>query len=272
MVTERHLHRHAPRKKTYMYFAVDITLAQELNLKGSDAMVYFTLVFLTKKRAWKGSSYKLAKYSRCGSAMTAGRALDRLIERGLVVKDDNGLSLPQNDAVKPQNDASLHQNEAKLKESSKENNRIKEESLPANNKPSDGRLAGFNLWWSSYAPTGDNVRRKKACSEFWMDDNLMPNDWRKLAIERAKEHEPDRNPLFWLKDGEFLKNKHTAADEPEVEKPDWLSGEEQAMCFQAGTPLASCWNPDTHKYGVVTLSQALKLGLIIKEKLLPKND
>lgn len=254
-----------------MFYTVDISLAQELNLAGSDALVYFALVFLTKKRAWKGSSYKLANYSRCGDRMTAGRALDRLIERGLVIKDDRGYSIAQNEPSNAQIVPQVAQNVPNSKESTKEN-KIKKESLPANNKPSDGRLAGFNLWWSSYAPTGDNVRRKKACREFWMDDNLMPNDWRKLAIERAKEHESDRNPLFWLKDGEFLKIGRVKSDEPQNKKPDWLDRDAQTNCLLNSIPLATCWNPDANKFGVVTLDQANRLGLTIQTKLLPKND
>ena len=92
-----------------------------------------------------------------------------------------------------------------------------------------------------------------------MDDNLMPNDWRKLAIERAKEHDPDRNPLFWLQDGEFLKIGRGKSDAPQNEQPDWLNRDEQTNCLLAHIPLATSWNPDTKSYGVVTLDQANRL-------------
>lgn len=249
------------------YFIVDINSAQQLDLTGSELLVYSALAYLTKRKAWKGSSYQLAKYSRCGSANTAKRAADRLIERGLIVQDSNGYIVLQNDAVKLQNDAKLLQNDANLKESSKENINKNKSSLSVSKDTSnaDGRT-DFDIFWANFAPTGALRKKKSACRSFFFSNNMC-DDWRRLAVERAAEHEPDRDPYWYLHDYDFLNNGCVMNAEPVSNKPDWLSGEEQTNCLQAHIPLAVCWNPDAQKYGVVTLDQAEKLGLQIKNKL-----
>lgn len=249
------------------YFIVDIGNAQQLDLTGSELLVYSALAYLTKRKAWKGSTYKLAKYSRCGSANTAKRAVDRLIERGLIVQDSNGYIVLQNDAVKLQNDAKLLQNDANPKESSKENINKNKSSLSVSKETSsaDGRT-DFDLFWASFAPSGVLRKKKNACRAFFFGKDMC-DDWRKLAIERAAEHEPDRDPYWYLHDYDFLNNGCVMDAEPVNDKPDWLNGDEQTNCLQAHIPLAVCWNPDAKKYGVVTLDQAEKLGLQIKNKL-----
>ena len=103
------------------YFLVDINSAQQLDLSGSELLVYSALVYLTKHSAWKGSTYQLAKLSRCGSAKTAERVLRRLIEDGKVFRTADGYSLRQNDAPQGQNDAVLRQNDANPKKVTKKN-------------------------------------------------------------------------------------------------------------------------------------------------------
>ena len=95
----------------------------------------------------------------------------------------------------------------------------------------------------------------------------MCDDWRRLAVERAKEHAPERDPYWYLHDYDFLNNGCVMDAEPVNDKPDWLNADEQTNCLQAHIPLAVCWNPVAKKYGVVTLDQAEKLGLQIKNKL-----
>ena len=250
-----------------MYYYLDVDIAEKLDLSGTDAMVYFTLAYLSKKRAWKGSSYKLAKYSRCGSAMTAGRALERLERCGLIIRDIHGISLPQNEAVKPQNDATLPQFDANPKESSKENINKNKSSLSVSKDTdrADGRT-DFDIWWSLFAPTGAFRKKKNACRAFF-DGKDMCDDWRKLAIERAEIHDPDRDPYWWLHDYDFLDKVGVNKKEDAAEKPDWLNRDEQTNCLLAHIPLATCWNPDTKSFGVVTLDQAERLGLPVKSKL-----
>ncbi len=249
------------------YFIVDINSAQQLDLTGSELLVYSALAYLTKRKAWKGSPNQLAKLSRCGKRMTALRALERLLERGLVIKTDSGLRIAQNEQVVAQNEHKIAQNEQKLKESSKENINKNKSSLSVSKDTSsaDGRT-DFDLFWASFAPSGALRKKKSACRSFFFSDNMC-DDWRRLAVERAAEHEPDRDPYWYLHDYDFLNNGCVMDAEPVNNKPDWLNGDEQTNCLQAHIPLAVCWNTDAKKYGVVTLDQAEKLGLQIKNKL-----
>ncbi len=249
------------------YFIVDINSAQQLDLTGSELLVYSALAYLTKRRAWKGSTYQLAKLSRCGSADTANRALSRLEKRGLIVRDESGIVVPQNAAAITQNAAKLPQNASNPKESSKENINKNKSSLSVSKETSsaDGRT-DFDLFWASFAPSGALRKKKSACRSFFFSDNMC-DDWRRLAVERAAEHEPDRDPYWYLHDYDFLNNGCVMDAEPVNNKPDWLNGDEQTNCLQAHIPLAVCWNTDAKKYGVVTLDQAQKLGLQIKNKL-----
>lgn len=192
--------------------------------------------------------------------MTALRALERLLERGIVIKTESGLRIAQNEQV-------VAQNEQNLKESSKENINKNKSSLSVSKDTSitDGRT-DFDLFWASFAPSGVLRKKKNACRAFFFGKDMC-DDWRKLAIERAAEHEPDRDPYWYLHDYDFLNNGCVMDKEPVSDKPDWLNGDEQTNCLQAHIPLAVCWNSDAKKYGVVTLDQAEKLGLQIKNKL-----
>ena len=249
------------------YFVVDINNAQQLDLTGSELLVYSALAYLTKRKAWKGSSYKLAKYSLCGDATTASRTLARLIKRGLVVRNLDGSVVLQNAAPVRQNAAETLQIAANLKESSKENINKNKSSLSVSKETSsaDGRT-DFDIFWANFAPAGALRKKKSACRSFFFSDNMC-DDWRQLAVERAAEHEPDRDPYWYLHDYDFLNNGCVMDAAPVSDKPDWLNGDEQTNCLQAHIPLAVCWNPDAKKYGVVTLDQAEKLGLQIKNKL-----
>ena len=250
-----------------MYYSIDSDIAKQLDLVGTDAMVYFTICYLARKRAWKGSSYKLANYSRCGSADTAGRALCRLIERGLIMATIDGYIVPQNAAVIPQNAAKVPQNAANSKESSKENINKNKSSLSVSKDTdiTDGRT-DFDEFWSSFAPSGALRKKKNACRAFFYGKDMC-DDWRKFAIERAKIHDPDRDPYWWLHDYDFLDNVVGGEKETAAEKPDWLDAEEQTRCLQAHIPLAICWNHNANKYSVLTLDQAERLGLQIKNTL-----
>lgn len=250
-----------------MFYQIDIDIAEQLDLSGTDAMVYFTLAYLSKKRAWKGSSYKLAKYSRCGDATTARRIVVRLQKRGLIIENSDGLSVLQIAAPKMQNAATLMQNAANSKESTKENINKNKSSLSVSKDTSntDGRT-DFDLWWSSFAPDGAFRKKKNACRAFFYGKDMC-DDWRKFAIERAKIHDPDRDPYWWLHDYDFLDNVVGGEKETAAEKPDWLTRDEQTNCLLNHIPLATSWNPETKSFGVLTLDQAHRLGLHVQSEL-----
>lgn len=241
------------------YFLVDINSALQLDLSGSELLVYSALVYLTKHSAWKGSTYQLAKLSRCGNRNTAQRALERLIAKGLVALEDNGAVVVQNEPRMVQNEPKMVQNAPKLKESNKENiNNIKE-SKEVKEPPSFHPL--FLEFWKNYSPVGDDRKYKKACSQLF---NSLPDDWKALAVSRASEHEPERKVFFYLKDEDFLK---VSAKEIKTEKPEWLTPDEQDDCLKAGIPICICRDPETGLYKVTTKQQAEQFGLEIKSQI-----
>ena len=93
----------------------------------------------------------------------------------------------------------------------------------------------------------------------------MPQDWRKLAVEKAPAAAEGRNPYYFLSDEDFLKSdtpKRTA-------KPQWLSGDEIDSRLRDGIPLAVCRNPETGMFGTVTKDDADKFKLTILRTMKP---
>jgi hypothetical protein len=242
-----------------MFFVVDTHIADELGLTGSDLLVYSALAYLSKNKAWRGSTYKLAKYSMCGNHDTARRSLERLIAEGLIIKTTTGYQIAQNAPKVAQNALAVAQNALKLKERNKENiNNIKE-SKEVKELPSFHPL--FLEFWKNYSPVGDDRKYKKACSQLF---NSLPDDWKSLAVSRASEHEPERKVFFYLKDEDFLK---VSAKEIKTEKPEWLTPDEQDDCLKAGIPICICRDPETGLYKITTKQQAEQFGLEIKSQV-----
>ncbi|MCQ2340861.1 MAG: MarR family transcriptional regulator [Paludibacteraceae bacterium] len=120
------------------FYRIEIGTCTTLHLHGSEAMVYSALLYLCKNTPYTGSATELADFSCCGTKYTALRMLDRLEEKGLIIKSADGISLVQNATASVQNaTASVQnatasvQNATILRERTKEN--IKE-----NNKESVG--------------------------------------------------------------------------------------------------------------------------------------
>ena len=228
--------------------------ARKYGLTGTDAMVYEALVFLCKKTGECRVSYsKLAEFSCCGDRSTAYRALRVLLEKGLVLQNATGVLQIATETLQ---NATI----PKEKRTKKENTKINNKSLPANNKPSGGGLAGFDEFWKNFSPVGEYVRRKKACLEYWKDDTKMTDDWRRLAIERASEHEGQPNPYFWLCNEDFLR-VGASADTKIEDSPHWLTNEDQYTLMQAGAVLAFCHKPDGKGFGTVTQADAERFNL-----------
>ena len=242
-----------------MFFVVDTHIADELGLTGSDLLVYSALAYLSKNKAWRGNYSKLARYSGCGSYHVAKRTLERLIVRGLIIHTEGGYQIRQNVQADRQNVQADRQNVSKSKESNKENiNNIKE-SKEVKEPPSFHPL--FLEFWKNYSPVGDDRKYKKACSQLF---NSLPDDWKALAVSRASEHEPERKVFFYLKDEDFLK---VSAKEIKIEKPEWLTPDEQDDCLKAGIPICICRDPETGLYKVTTKQQAEQFGLEIKSQI-----
>lgn len=242
--------------------------ARKYGLTGTDAMVFEALVFLCKKTgSWKGSTYKLAAFSCCGNRMTAQRAMQRLINAGLIAQNEPGMV-----QIVPQ----IAQNEPNPKEkrTKKENNKqIKIKPPSSKEECVGGGLVDFSDdfldFWKKYNPQPQFDNRKIKCYEQWQK---LPQDWRALALDKAEMHVPDTNPFFWLKEETFLRISISPVvvpmgKTPPPEKPQWLSGTELEDCLRGGIRLVVCRNPETGKFGTVTVDDAQKFNLEIHHQL-----
>ena len=226
--------------------------ARKYGLTGTDAMVFEALVYLCKKSGeWKDSFAALARFSCCGDRTTAVRAFGRLLNAGVIVQNAQGSVQIAHETV--QN--ATNSKEERTKEENINNNK----SLPAIYKPSDdGRQAGFNLFWKKFNPLPEFNRRKNACKKIW---ETLPEDWRTLAVERAAEHSNERNPLFYLRDEDFLKVGSPDTSPAEKASPEWLVGSAIDDALRAGIKLSVCKNPETGLFGTVTREEAELFGL-----------
>ena len=109
--------------------------------------------------------------------MTAERAVNRLVERGLIVLNSNGDIVAQNELTIAQNEPKMAQNEPNPKESSKENINKNKSSLSVSKETSraDGRT-DFDLFWASFAPAGALRKKKNACRAFFYSKDMC-DDW-----------------------------------------------------------------------------------------------
>ena len=232
--------------------------ARKYNLTGTDAMVFEALVYLCRKDGNVSISYgKLAAFSCCGDKTTAFRSVKHLLERGIVLQNATGalqIATP-----------SLQNETISKEERTKEENINNNKSLPAIYKPSDdGWLAGFNLFWEKFNPSPEFNRRKNACKQIWQ---TLPESWRKLATDRAGSHSSERNPLFYLRDEDFLKEGGPDSSPAEKTSPTWLQGTAIDEAMRDGIPLVVCRNPETGKFGTVTKEDAEKFNLNILREM-----
>jgi len=232
--------------------------ARALGLTGSDAWVYCALRVLCANQPWNGTMQKLAEESMCGGKDTANRAVARLIDRGIVQKTKDGITLTQNASNETQNASVQTQNASNLRERSKENRNNIKECPSVNNAPmretdTSGGQTDFDVFWCSIAPTGAENKYRSACERLF---NSMPQQWRARATEQAPKREKGRNPYWWLKDEDFLRADGSAAV---VAEPHILTNEEQTSYLEAGVPMVVVKYKG--RFPVITKADALRFGL-----------
>jgi len=102
----------------------------QLGLKVSEMVCLAALraLCLGDSKSWKGSYRELAEESGCGNKDTAQRAVEVLIQRGLVKLEDGVFSMTHIETDMTQNETAMTQNETESKEkrTKKENNNIKD--------------------------------------------------------------------------------------------------------------------------------------------------
>lgn len=209
-------------------------------------MVFEALVWLsrqTKDGAVKISYSKLAEFSLCGDRTTAFRSVKHLISAGLVLQNATGVLQIATESVQ---NATI----SKEERTKEENINKKEVCLK-----SDTQHTTFSSFFKIFSPNGEYKSYEKACKKIW---ETMPQDWRKLATERAPEYSAERNPLYFLQDEDFLK-----VGKPEQKAaPSWLDHEQQYQLLQGGAELVFCRRPDGKGFGTVTKADAERFQLL----------
>ena len=234
--------------------------ARRLGLSGAEAWVYCALCCLTRKQPFNGSMTKLAEESMCGDKSTACRVVAKLIEKGIVVRGDNGALSLQN-ATPPLQNATLSlQNATNSKRKvPKENNNIIKENVVVNNRPqaadnNNDNNNTFSLFWNNYSASGENWNNEKGGTKAFFD-KLTDIDQQK-AIQRASTHRKGKNPYFFLFNRDF-------DNAPEVQKElRILSGQEADMAKAMGARVVVARTPDG-KYKTVLAQDAEAFSLHI---------
>ena len=242
--------------------------ARKYGLTGADAMVFEALVFLCKKKGECKISYaKLAEFSCCGNKTTSFCVVQRLIDRELVFRNGTGAFQIRTEAFQ----IGTNPKEERTKEEN--NKQIKIKPPSSKEECVGGGLVDFSDdfldFWKKYNPQPQFDNRKIKCYEQWQK---LPQDWRALALDKAEMHVPDTNPFFWLKEETFLRISLSPVvvpmgKTPPPEKPQWLSGTELEDCLRGGIRLVVCRNPETGKFGTVTVDDAQKFNLEIHHQL-----
>ena len=234
--------------------------ARRLGLSGAEAWVYCALCCLTRKQPFTGSMTKLAEESMCGDKSTACRVVAKLIEKGIVVRGDNGALSLQN-ATPPLQNATLSLQNAtnsKRKVPKENNNIIKEKgggdiTRTCARDTTTNTTTTFSLFWNHYAASGENWNNERiACKKIF--DLLTPEE-QQLAITNAPNHRKGRNPYWWLKERNW--------DMPEHRKElRILSGQEADMAKAMGARVVVARTPDG-KYKTVLAQDAEAFSLHI---------
>ena len=115
----------------------------------------------------------------------------------------------------------------------------------------------FEKFWNSYDQE-DKWKRSKWRTKKYFES--MNEDWQQLAVERANNHESERDPYWFLQDEDFLRVGASANTKIE-DSPHWLTNEDQYTLMQAGSVLAFCQKPDGKGFGTVTQADAERFNL-----------
>ncbi len=234
--------------------------ARKYGLTGTDAMVFEALVYLCKNSGeWKGSYIELARFSCCGDRLTAMRSVKRLADSGIIVQNEQGIVQIERENV--QNDTKSKEERTKEERKNNINKRMEE----SHTRPSTDPLPPlFKEFFDSYTSVSENKWKRSTLPALHVFEK-MPRDWQVLAAQRAKDHPPDRDPYWYLKDEDFLRVGYGKKEAPA--QPHWLTGEEQDECLKAGIILVVCRIPQTNRYGTVTKEDAEKFGLTILRQM-----
>ena len=248
--------------------------ARKYKLSQPHAGVLEGIISLCKKSedgVWCGTKQELANYVLFGR-MTASRSLNFLVKKGIVVKRADGYKLAQNEQGYAQNEQKNARNEQKEERSKEEKVNKKESSV---SKDDTTTQTPFSCYWDLASPEGLYHSYRVASIKIW---ERMPEDWRKLAIERVVNKPVERNAYYYLKDEDYLNARPAPYSQnngsPKKTSPRWLTEEEQHSLMKNGEILYFCERTDgVNPFGTVTAEDAKAFGLkVVRDVFLGENS
>ena len=216
------------------------------DLNANEACIFAAILKCTRAgRGWYGNYRELAAAMPfVMSHMTAHRAVEKLLNLGLIERRENKLfALYQNVTEPSQNVTTLEQNVTELEQivlppnnppiiNNNMNEKEKEQPRALCTHDGDEQQEcqfleeDFNAFWIFFNPRPEFANRKKATWEIWKTKTPVA---RKAILEAAQEGAPghpgdNSNPYFFV------------VDFPEPQ-PVFLSGQEQDRLREQGIPL-----------------------------------
>lgn len=238
----------------------------QLGLKGNDLLLFTHVAYVTLLRPYCTQSNRLiAKKAGCGDESTVSRGIERLVKKNVLERSEEGLCVPQQLLAKYdaecnenlQNASPNMQNANNQKERSKEKNNITNKRKESNKENIPSIPTDFDKWWKTYDCTSEYKKLKNACLREWQDPDKMPQDWKQLAQKHAGQHPAERNPLFWLRDQDFLKYEDTQA-EAETARPPFIASQQIAMEMMQNDGVKICimFDPESSTFRPIEYEKA----------------
>ena len=222
-----------------MKLLLDDKTTRGYDLNANEACIFAAILKCTRSgRGWYGNYRELAAAMPfVMSHMTAHRAVEKLLNLGLLERRENKLfALYQNVTEPSQNVTTLEQNVTDLEQivlppnNPPINNNMNENQLssPAQDARTEEKKTEENLdfmdFWKLFSAPKDMLNRENACRRLW-ESQTFSRAKKKAIMKELTEHQmngtltEERNPYFYL-------NNH---GEP---KPEFLRGDESGDIVQ----------------------------------------
>ena len=208
-----------------MKLLLDDKATRGYNLNANEACIFAAILKCTRAgRGWYGNYRELAAAMPFViSHMTAHRAVEKLLNLGLLERRENKLfALYQNVTEPSQNVTTLEQNVLPLNNPPIINNNMKEKQLssPAQDARTEEKKTEENLdfmdFWASFIVPVEYENRKNACRNLWANFSDVKKNAILCELQCLGEEgrtTVERNPYFYLNNYEDPKPVFLRGDE-----------------------------------------------------------
>ena len=209
-----------------MKLLLDDKTTRGCNLNANEACIFAAILKCTRAgRGWYGNYRELAAAMPfVMSHMTAHRAVEKLLNLGLIERRDGKLfTLSQNVTEPSQNVTNLEQNVLPPNNPPKINNNMNENQLssPAQDARTEEKktenFLDFKDFWISFVVPIEYENRKTACRNLWANFSEVKRNAILCELQRLCEEgrtTEERNPYFYLNNYKEPQPDFLRGDEP----------------------------------------------------------